>query len=555
MACVATSLPHIPTLIKLAPRIPSLKLIISLDPLEAGEQIGHSKVDLLTQMAKDHGIQVISLVDVEALGAKSGRAMRPPQREDIITINYTSGTTGNPKGVVLTHANAVAAYSAARSTGEIEADDVHISYLPLAHIYGRMVDQMALGAGARVGFFHGDVLGLVDDMKILKPTGLMSVPRLYNKFYAAIHAATVEAPGVRGALSRRVIATKKASMRQPGGKATNKHFLYDRIWTPKVLKAVGLERTRAMISGSAPIDPGILDFLRAAFGTDFHEGFGMTETYGVGTVQMIGDYSTGNIGGPSTGLEVCIESVPDLEYLVTDKPRPRGELLLRGPVVFREYYRNPTETAKVFDADGWFRSGDIGEVDELGRFRIIDRKKNVLKLSQGEYVSPERLENVYVGASNLVAMAFVHGDSKESSLVGVFGVDPEQFAPFASKILGTPVAATDAPALQAAVADARVRKAFLQKIDEIGKKHKFNGYERVRNCHLAVEPFSIENELFTPTYVVSPLAHRPRFPCSQYRGCLEGACRSLLLTRAAVSFVVTESCFTSLRGSTSCSAG
>ena len=483
----------------MAPRIPSLKVIISLDPLEAGEPAGHSKVDLLTQLAKEHGIQIISLADVEAIGAKSGRAMRPPQKEDIAVINYTSGTTGNPKGVVLTHANAVAANAAARATGQVLPVDVHISYLPLAHIYGRMVDQLALAEGARVGFFHGDVLGLVDDMKILKPTGFMSVPRLYNKFHAAIHAATVEAPGVKGALSRRAIAAKKASMRLPAGKATNKHFLFDRIWTPKVLKAVGLERARAMISGSAPIDPDVLDFLRAAFGTDFHEGYGMTETYGVGTVQLQGDYSTGNIGGPSTGMELCIESVPELEYLVTDKPRPRGELLLRGPVVFREYYKNPEETAKSFDADGWFRSGDIGEVDELGRFRIIDRKKNVLKLSQGEYISPERLENVYVGSSNLIAMAFVHGDAKESSLVGVFGVDPEHFAPFAGKILGKPFAAADAQALRAAVADARVKKAFLARIDDIGKKHKFNGYERVRNCHLAVDPFSIENELFTPT--------------------------------------------------------
>jgi long-chain acyl-CoA synthetase len=408
-------------------------------------------------------------------------------------------TTGNPKGVVLTHANAVAANAGSRITGLVGPNDIHLSYLPLAHIYGRLVDQIAFSEGARVGYFRGDILGLVDDMKILKPTGFLSVPRLFNKFNGAIRAATVEADGVKGALSRRVIATKKASMKLPPGKATNKHFLYDRIWTPKVRAAVGLDRAKYMLSGSAQIDPDVIEFLRAAFGNSFLEGYGMTETYAVGSVQLEGDFGTGTIGAPMPCIEMCLESCPELEYCVTDKPRPRGELLMRGPVVFKEYYKNPEETAKSFDADGWFHSGDVAEIDELGRFRIIDRKKNVLKLSQGEYINPERLENVYMGSWNAIAMAFVHGELKESSLVAVFGVDPEQFAAFAGKVLGKPIKATDLAAVHAATRDASVKKAFLKRCDEIGKKHKFNSYERVKNVHLAVEPFSIENEILTPT--------------------------------------------------------
>ncbi|TQN73192.1 Long chain acyl-CoA synthetase 7 [Colletotrichum shisoi] len=499
LACVVTSLPHIPVLLKLAPRLPSLKLIVCLDALDAGEPAGYSKLSVLNGIAAQHGIQIHSMADVEALGLKSGRPMRPPRSTDYVTINYTSGTTGMPKGVVLTHGNAVAGLAAARSAGTVTYKDVHISYLPLAHIYGRMVDQTALAEGAAVGFFRGDIVGLVDDLKILEPTGFMSVPRLYNRFNSAIRSATIDADGVKGSLSRQVISTKKANMKLPVGKASNSHFLYDRIWTPKVRAAVGLKKAHSMVSGSAQLDPDVHEFLRAAFGNHFVQGYGLTESYAVSTVQLKGDFSLGNIGPPASCNEICLESVPDFDYFVTDKPYPRGEILLRGPSIFQEYYKNEEETKKALDADGWFHTGDIAEVDNMGRFKIVDRKKNVLKLSQGEYISPERIENVYLGSSNLAAMAYVHGDPSQSSLVGVFGVDPENFAPFASKVLKKTIDKTDIAAIKAAGADPKVKKAFLAELDKIGRGHKFNSYERVRNVYLTVDPFTIDNELLTPT--------------------------------------------------------
>jgi long-chain acyl-CoA synthetase len=499
LACVVCSLPHIPTLLQLAPRIPSLKVIISVDPLDLGEQPGHSKASILNALAAQQGIRIYSMEAVEELGEKSGRQMRPPKADDVLTINYTSGTTGTPKGVVLTHKNAVAAVTSARSSGLLSPKDTHISYLPLAHIYGRMADQAAMAEGGAIGFFRGDIAGLVDDMKLLGPTGIFSVPRLYNRFNSAIRAATLEAPGVRGALSRHVIATKKASMKAPPGKATNQHLLYDRIWTPKVLQAVGLQNCKTMISGSAQLDPDVQEFLRAAFGNLFLQGYGLTETYAVSTMQMRDDFTTGNIGAPVISNEVCLQSLPELEYSVDDKPYPRGELLLRGHQVFREYYRDEEETRKAIEPDGWFHTGDICEIDNMGRIRIIDRKKNVLKLSQGEYISPERIENVYMGSSSLITTAYVHGDPQQSTLVAVFGIDPVPFATYAATILGKPVSAEDPVALRSAANHPLVKRDFLKKLDQIARDHKFNNFERVRSCYLDVDPFTIANELLTPT--------------------------------------------------------
>lgn len=472
---------------------------MSFDALDHGEQAGHTKGAILNQMAAAQGIKIFSIAELEQIGKESGRGFRPPSWDDMSTINYTSGTTGPPKGVVLTQGNSVSGINGSRAMGNVEANDVHMSYLPLAHIYGRLVDQLACFSGAAVGFFRGDVLGLVEDLKILKPTAFISVPRLFNRFNSAIKTATVEAPGFKGALSRHVVASKKASMKLPMGQAHNTNFFYDKLWTRKVRAAVGLDNARTMISGSAQLDPDVQEFLGAAFANKFRQGYGMTESYTAGTVQIEGDFRTGCLGPPGACIEVCLESVPDYNYSVDDKPNPRGEILLRGPSMFQGYYKNEEENKKTIEADGWFHTGDIGEIDKTGSLRIIDRKKNVLKLAHGEYISPERIENVYLGNTNILATAYVHGDPSQATLVAVFGVDPENFPTFASKVLERSVPAGDVEALKAACNEPKVKAEVIKVLDKIGRKQKFNSYERVRNVHLAVEPFSIDNGLFTPT--------------------------------------------------------
>ena len=499
--CVATSLPHIPTLLKLKPRLPSLKVIISLDSLDQGERPGHSKFSILSAMADDLNVRIYSIQQVETLGESLGSPVyHVPSASDIVTVNYTSGTTGAPKGVVLRHSAAVAAASGALLTIGQSHDDVLISYLPLAHIYGRLSETASLWAGAATGYFHGDIFALVDDLKLLRPTVFISVPRLYNRFSGAIRAATTSQAGIKGALSRHIVSTKLASLDDPESpNATGKHVIYDRIWGRKVAAALGLDRTTNMVSGSAPLDPSLHNFFRAVTGSIVIQGYGLTETYAQALAQLAGDLSVGNCGAVTPTMEACLASVPDMEYLVTDQPSPRGELLVRGNTLFSGYYKNEEETKKCMTSDGWFRTGDIASVDARGRFRIIDRVKNVLKLAQGEYISPERIENVYLAHLSFLSQAYVHGDSMQTFLVAIFGVMPETFAPFASKVLGRTVEATDLQAIDAACQNPKVRTAVVKELDKVGRKNGFAGYERVRNARLCLEPFTIDNELMTPT--------------------------------------------------------
>jgi long-chain acyl-CoA synthetase len=498
LACVVTGLNHVATLLKLKPRLPSLKFIVVMDPISAGEQPGESKADLLNSLATDLGITIHYIRDVEALGERQPLPYSPPTPDNIITINYTSGTTGNPKGVVLTHRNAHAATCSSLVILGGDSNTVACSFLPLAHIFQRLGEHLYLSNGGAIGYFHGNVAELVEDLQMLRPTVFAGVPRLYNRFGAKIKEATLQQTGVKGALSRHVVSKKLAALNDKHN-PTNKHAFYDRIWSKKVAAGLGLDRCGMMVSGSAPIDPSLHQFLRVVFGNNFAQGYGLTESYACTLVQMENDFSSGNCGAVSPSVECCLLDVPDMEYLTTDKPHPRGELLIRSVCSFREYFQNEEETKKAIDSDGWFHTGDICSIDEMGRFKIVDRRKNVLKLAQGEYISPERIENVYLANCGWMATAYVHGDSHQSSLVAILGVAPDLFPAFASKVLGEKIEVGDMDKLKAAASNKKVEQAVVKELDRIGRKNKFNSYERVRAARLFVDPFTVENQLLTPT--------------------------------------------------------
>jgi long-chain acyl-CoA synthetase len=186
----------------------------------------------------------------------------------------------------------------------------------------------------------------------------------------------------------------------------------------KKIKALLGGNVRFMISGSAPIESDVLELLKICFCCPFLEGYGLTETSGGSSISLPNDPVVGHVGGPLPCVKWRLMDVPEMNYFSTDKPYPRGELQMKGATVFSGYYKRPDKTSEAFDKDGWFKTGDVVMVYPNGSTKIIDRSKNIFKLSQGEYIAPEKVENVF-GLSPLIAQSLLYGDSLRSCCVAI----------------------------------------------------------------------------------------------------------------------------------------
>jgi len=369
----------------------------------------------------------------------------------------------------------------------VDNKSVHISYLPLAHIFERAIHQLMAFLGSRIGFYQGDTLKLFDDISELRPTFFVSVPRLFNRIYDKVWAGVKAKGGIASLLFKTAFNQKKAGL--ASGKIS--HWLWDFLVFKNVQKKLG-GRVKFLFTGSAPISADVIDFLRICFSCDVIEGYGQTETTAGVTVTWSGETSSGHIGSPLPCCEVKLVDVPSMNYTSDDKPNPRGEICVRGNQIFSEYYKLPDKTAETKDADGWCHSGDIGMWDERGRLVIIDRVKNIFKLAQGEYVAPEKIENVYT-KHDLVAQAFVYGDSLQASVVGVIVPDEETFVPWAKQL------GYEKPFAELCQ-DEELKKKFLSVLAAHGKSNDLKGFENIRALFLESTLFSVENDLFTPTF-------------------------------------------------------
>lgn len=434
--------------------------------------------------------------EAEEIGAKNPVDPRPPKRDDPATICYTSGTTGLPKGVVLTHMNILSnsmAYIYAAQQGQgypISKNDSHISYLPLAHVFERALHGIIIYAGARIGFYRGDTLKLLDDVGELQPTIFASVPRLFNRIYDKVMAGVKEAGGLKEKLFRLAFQTKKNNL-----SSSVNHLLWDALVFAKIRARLG-GRVKFMLSGSAPLSSEVMAFLRIAFSCEVLEGYGQTETAAGATITEVGDYSVGHVGGPFGSNEVKLVDIPEMGYLATDQPFPRGEICFRGHNTFKEYFKLPDKTAETVDADGWVHTGDVGLFDAQGRVRIVDRKKDIFKLAQGEYVASSKIENCYVN-NEFVAQVFVHGDSLQSTLVGIVVPDEPILVNWAK---------TQDDLKDKSFADLckndKVKKHILATIQKHGKDNDLKGFENVKNIYLESQQFTVENDLLTPSFKI-----------------------------------------------------
>ncbi|KAI3497560.1 hypothetical protein L1887_40272 [Cichorium endivia] len=444
----------------------------------------------LPSLPERSGVKLISYSKLFSQGRNNIKPFCPPKSEDIATICYTSGTTGTPKGVVLTHGNLISSVAAMSMPIKFYSSDIYISYLPLAHIYERANQIMSVYCGVAVGFYQGDNLKLMDDLAVLRPTIFCSVPRLYNRIYAGI----INAVNSSGVLKQRLFNAAYNSKKQAIMTGRKPSPIWDRLVFNKIKAKLG-GRVRFMGSGASPLSPDIMDFLRVCFGCSVIEGYGMTETSCVITIMDDGDNLSGHVGSPNPACEVKLADVPEMNYTSDDQPHPRGEICVRGPTVFQGYYKDEVQTREVVDDEGWLHTGDIGMWLPGGRLKIIDRKKNIFKLAQGEYIAPDKIENVYAKCK-FVAQSFIYGDSLNSSLVAIISVDPDVMKDWAAS---QGIKYNDLGQL---CKDPRAKAAVLAEMDAVARDAQLRGFEFAKAVTLVAEPFSVENGLLTPTFKV-----------------------------------------------------
>ena len=437
---------------------------------------------------------VVSWRRLLELGAAAGdegvRQRVAMQREsDVATLIYTSGTTGSPKGVELTHRNLVwTAWCGAKRTIETHVDDRQLSYLPLAHIAEQMLTlHLPLQHGGCT--YYVPALDRVPEaLREVRPTIFFAVPRVWEKLQTAVEKAIAEAPPLRRRLlawaRRKALAAGYAAQRgEPIGLGA---AIADHLVLGKVRARLGLHRVRHAASAAAPISLGTLEFF-LSLGVPIFEIYGLSETSGPGTISTPGRFRTGSVGPSMPGVEI---------RLAED-----GEVLMRGPNIFRGYRRDPEATAAALDADRWFHTGDIGELSEDGFLRITDRKKELLVTSGGKKIAPAPIESRLREIEG-VAHAVLVGEQR-NFVAALLTLDPAALPTLAGR-LGSP-----ATTLAAAAGCPLVRSFLGREIERVNSA--LARFETVRKFEVLPTEFSVDGGELTPTLKLKPKVVRQKF--------------------------------------------
>jgi long-chain acyl-CoA synthetase len=360
----------------------------------------------------EEGDWVLTLDELESRGA--AHLQKHPElikervgaitKDQLATLIYTSGTTGRPKGVRLPHDNWSYMAKATAATGLIHSDDVQYLWLPLAHVFGKVLTSGQIEVG-HVTAVDGRVDKIIENLPVVQPTYMAAVPRIFEKVYNGV-AAKARAGGAAkykifqwaAGIAREYAKVTQDNFRRTGTASapfglTTKHKAADRLVFAKIREAFG-GRLRACVSGSAALAPDIGYFFAGA-GIHILEGYGLTESSAASFVNPGEAYRTGTVGKPLPGTEVRIAD--------------DGEVLLRGPGIMQGYHGLPEKTAEVLEPDGWFHTGDIGELSPDGYLRITDRKKDLIKTSGGKYVAPAEVEGQFKAVCPYVSNILVHG--------------------------------------------------------------------------------------------------------------------------------------------------
>lgn len=471
------------TILHIADKVRSLKYVVATGDID----------EQTKEQLNQKGVNVYSYSSFLKLGEENEHPEVPPEADDVALIMFTSGTTGVPKGVVLTHRNVIAAIAATLKVliKDVKVDpkkDRYLSFLPLAHILAFVVYYCLFYLGVPVGYGH--VRSLMDtslkdcksDLKEFQPTFFVGVPSIFERIKSGIENKLRKSNSLIRTIFRSSVYIKQflGSYRIPVP-------LIDRIVFNRIKNEMG-GKVRLIISGGAALSPDVNAFIRTVLSTKVLQGYGLTETCGPVSIQAYHDNSLESVGIPITSVELKLVDIPEKGYSVRDKPYPRGEIWVRGTNVSSGYYKNEEETKKAF-VDGWFRTGDIGMKYPDGTFAIIDRLKNLVKASHGEYIALENLETIYK-SNEWVSQILIYVDSSHDKCVALIVPNEDKVMECAEKN-GLKQNFNDL------CKQDMIRMEVKKSLNDTANKHKLRSIEHIRNVVLIPDEWTVENDLLT----------------------------------------------------------
>jgi long-chain acyl-CoA synthetase len=471
VAVICSNKEQLDKILEIRSHVPCLNTIIVCDapqPLPAGVRTFREMVDTGLKLEK-----------ANPGWFEQSRTSRRP--DDLATLVYTSGTTGNPKGAMLTHGNITSNVATVRDVVPIKAGDVALSILPLSHILERMVDFLYLYKGGTIAYAE-NVTKVADNLQEIKPQYFAAVPRLFEKMRARVMDNVATAPPARQKIFH--WALKVAEERLPyrvdrkpmplGLKL--KSAVADKLVFGKIIARLG-GNVKYVVSGGAPLSADLAAFFIGA-GVEILEGYGLTETSPVIAVNRPDKRRIGSVGPIIPGVEVKIA--------------PDGEILSRGPHIMKGYWNNPEATAQSIDEQGWFHTGDIGEIDKDGFLKITDRKKDILINAYGKNIAPQPLEAL-LKSSPYVGTPVLIGDRRKF-LIALIVPNFEKLEREATA-LGVQYTTNEQ-----LVSDDKVKALIQSEIDRFNQN--LDRQEKIRRFALLPRDFTIEDDEITPSLKV-----------------------------------------------------